>query len=109
MLLIDRSLTSRPVARESVPVPSPRGPAVFLPPAEVLRKLQAAPQVPSPPAVRPTPIPTPLPGRDRISVGGPRADRAKGPIVLRRGEYRTGTPRGAPPCEGPPPAAATPR
>ncbi|PYQ39480.1 MAG: hypothetical protein DMF77_21340 [Acidobacteria bacterium] len=42
MLLIDRTLTSRPVARETLPAPTLRGPAVFLPPAEVLRKLQAA-------------------------------------------------------------------
>jgi len=108
MLLIDRSLTSCPVARESVPAPSPRGPAVFLPPAEVLRKLQTPPQVPAPPAVHPTPIPTPLPGRDRISVGGPSADRAKGPMLLRREDDLTATPRGTPRGDGSERAQATP-
>jgi protein TonB len=94
MLLIDRSLTSRPVAPEMVPVPAPRGPAVFLPPPEVFRKLQAAPPVSASPAVRPTPVPTPPPGRDRISVGGPSVDRAKGPMLLRREDDLTATPRG---------------
>jgi len=108
MLLIDRSLTSRPVARETVPPPTLRGPAVFLPPAEVLRKLQTAPQVPAPPAVRPTPIPTPPPGRDRISVGGPSADRAKGPILLRREDDLTAAPRGTVRGNGAERAQATP-
>ncbi len=109
MLLIDRTLTtSRPVARESMPAPTPRGPAVFLPPPEVLRKLQAAPQVPAPPALRPTPIPTPPPGRDRISVGGPSADRAKGPMLLRREDDLTATPRGTARGDGAERAQATP-
>src|SRR5258706_8449530 len=99
MLLIDRTLTSRPVARETVPAPALRGPAVFLPPAEVLRKLQATRQVP-PPSVRPTPLPTPPPGRDRISVGGPSAERAKGPILLRREDDLTATARGTPRGDG---------
>ncbi len=99
MLLIDRTLTSRPVARETVPVPTLRGPAVFLPPAEALRKLLATRQV-LPPSVRPTPLPTPPPGRDRISVGGPGADRARGPILLRREDDLTATARGTPRGDG---------
>ena len=94
MLLIDRSLTPRPVAPEIVPAATPKGPSVFLPPAEVLRQLRPAPPVTVAPVVRPTPVPTPPPGRDRISVGGPTADRAKGPILLRREDDLTATPRG---------------
>ncbi|HEY8150227.1 MAG TPA: energy transducer TonB [Vicinamibacteria bacterium] len=108
MLLIDRSLAPRPVAPEIVPTPAPRGPAVFLPPAEVLRKLQTTRPVPAPPAVRPTPIPTPPPGRDRISVGGPSADRAKGPMLLRREDDLTATPRGTARGDGSERAQATP-
>lgn len=108
MLLIDRTVTSRPVARETVAAPPLRGPAVVLPPAEVLRKLRTVPQVPTPPAVRATPIPTPPPGRDRISVGGPSADRAKGPILLRREDDLTATPRGTVRGDGSERAQATP-
>jgi TonB family protein len=94
MLLIDRSLTPRPVAPEIVPAATPKGPSVFLPPAEVLRQLRKAPPATVPPAVPPAPVPTPEAGRDRISVGGPTADRAKGPILLRREDDLTATPRG---------------
>jgi TonB family protein len=98
MLLIDRSLTPRPVAPEIVPAATPKGPSVFLPPAEVLRQLRTAPPATVPPAVQPAPVPTPVPtpeaGRDRISVGGPTTDRAKGPILLRREDDLTATPRG---------------
>ena len=93
MLLIDRSLTRRPVAPEIVSAVTPKGPAVFLPPAEVLRQLRPAPPA-TVPAVRPAPVPTPEAGRDRISVEGPTADRAKGPILLRREDDLTATPRG---------------
>jgi TonB family protein len=94
MLLIDRSLKPRPVAPEIIPAATLKGPSVFLPPAEVLRQLRPAPPVTVAPLVRPTPVPTPPPGRDRISVGGPTADRAKGPILLRREDDLTATPRG---------------
>jgi len=87
MLLIQRSLTPRPVAPEIVSTPNPKGPSVFLPPAEVLRQLRPAPPVTAPPATLApapvaTPVPTPPSGRDRISVGGPESERAKGPILL---------------------------
>jgi len=100
MLLIQRSLTPRPLAPEIVSTPNPKGPSVFLPPAEVLRQLRPAPPVTAPPATLApapvaTPVPTPPPGRDRISVGGPESERAKGPILLRRDQDLTATPRGS--------------
>lgn len=98
MLLIDRSLTRRLVAPEIVSNPTPKGPSVFLPSAEVLRQLRPAPPATVAPAAErppvPTPAPTPEAGRDRISVGGPTSDRAKGPILLRREDDLTATPRG---------------
>src|SRR5258705_7823562 len=108
MLLIDRSLTPRPVAPEIARAATPKGPSVFLPPAEVLRQLRPAPPATVPPAVRPAPVPTPEAGRDRISVGGPTADRAKGPIVLRREDDLTATPRGTPRGDGSEKAQAAP-
>ena len=95
MLLIDRSLTRRPVAPEIVSTATPKGPSVFLPPAEVLRQLRPAPPATVLPRVPPPlPVPTPEAGRDRISVGGPTSERAKGPILLRREDDLTATPRG---------------
>jgi TonB family protein len=112
MLLVDRSLMPRTVAPELMPTPAPQGPSVFLPPAEVLRRLRPAPPVtvaPAPaPVPVPTPAPTPLPGRDRISVGGPTAERAKGPILLRREDDLTANPRGTVRGDGSERAHATP-
>ena len=108
MLLIDLRLMPRPVAPEIVPTPAPQGPSVFLPPAEVLRQLRPAPPATVAPAPLPTPVPTPVPGRDRISVGGPTSERAKGPILLRREDDLTATPRGTVRGDGSERAQATP-
>ena len=98
MLLIHRSLTPRSLAPEIISTPSPKGPSVFLPPAEVLRQLRPAPPATAPPATLAPPVPaapTPPPARDRIRIGGPEAERAKGPLVLRREDDLTATPRGS--------------
>jgi periplasmic protein TonB len=93
MILVDRSLAPRVLVPETVPAAPLRGPAVFLPPPEVLRQLWPSPV--APPPVRPAPAPAPV-SRDRISVGAPSAERAKGPMVLRREDDLTATPRGTP-------------
>jgi len=82
---------------------------VMLPPAEVLR--QILPPRLQPPAARPTPAPPPpAQAKDRISVGPPSTERAKGPLLLRPEDDLTavakGTPRAAP-TPAPPPAAAS--
>lgn len=111
MLLIDRSLTPRPLAPEIVPTPSPKGPSVFLPRADILRQLRPAPAVTPPPVTAPPvplPTPTPPPPRNRISVGGPASERAKGPILLRREDDLTAAPRGTVRGDGSERAQATP-
>ena len=102
MLLINRTTTMAGSPPPPVPEASLRAPAVFLPPAEVLRQLRREgsvrplPATPHPPSPVPTPMATPPPGRDRISIGGPSAERTKGPLVLRREDDLTSAPRGTP-------------
>jgi TonB family protein len=66
------------------------------------------------PVPAPTPAPTPPPGgKDRISVGGPSALQAKGPMVLQRDTDITKTAKGRPdalpaPQQPQPPAAQPP-
>jgi TonB family protein len=86
---------------------------VFLPPGTVLKQLIPLTRRP-PSAARPAPAPTPAPtppasGKDRISVGGPNALQAKGPMVLQRDTDITKTARGRPdaaPAPAPPAAPA---
>jgi TonB family protein len=92
-LKTDKPLEPRP---EPPPAREPRQ-AVFLPPQEVLRQLiprPASPRPATPPAPRPTPA-APS-GKDRISVGPPSTQRAKGPLELRREDDLTAVPRGQP-------------
>ena len=81
---------------------------VFLPPREVLRQLGLA-TVPNPRPPKPF-VPSPRSRKDRISVGSPSAERATGPLVLRREDDLTAVPRGlpggAPTASGPPRASA---
>jgi protein TonB len=119
LILLNRVLTAPPPPQPVAPAASPPGPAVFLPPAEVLRQLRTAPPPvrPTSPTPAATPVPTPPPdARDRISIGGPTAPRAAGPLVLRREDDLTATPRGTPrgdgseravPAAPPSPAAAS--
>jgi TonB family protein len=107
MLLIEhRPTILRPIPA-SRPAEPPAGPAVFLPPADVLRQLRPVPPArPAPPPVPParaltapipTPPPTPPPAlRDRVSIG--RAERAqtKGPIELRPGQDLAAVQKGRP-------------
>ena len=108
------------MTREPLPVP-PAEPArvtqrVFLPPPAVLRQYLPAP----PPAARPRPQATPPPAepkaKDRISIGPPSEERSKAPLLLRREDDLTATPKGRPdaapspqtPAPVAPPASPTP-
>jgi protein TonB len=102
-------LAARPERREPAPVKAaqqePRAERVFLPPAEVLRQLIPRPRV-QPPTRPPEPPPASK-AKDRISVGAPSADRAKGPLILRREDDLTQVPKGRPdavPTPAPPPS-----
>lgn len=78
---------------------------IFLPPPAMLRQiLPSAP--PRPPASKPAPR---LPeAKDRISIGPPSDQRAKGPLVLRREDDLTAVPKGRPDAgASPEPSAAT--
>ncbi len=70
----------------------------MLPPPEVLRQVLPPPSRPVEAQPRPVPPPTPPPAeaKDRISVGPPSAERAKGPLVLRREDDLTKVPKGSP-------------
>ncbi len=103
-LVIIMSLASRNnlAARKAEPAPTPATPEVsrrvFMPPADVLRRL--APRPLPPPATHPTPAPAPTPpplkGKDRISVGAPVLQRQKGPLELRRDDDLTKVAKGRP-------------
>lgn len=116
-LILMMLLTSRDVMKPSRPkvdVPEPpktRVARVMLPPPEVLRQLLPPPR-PKPPQAVPAPkAPPPANAKDRISVGPPSTERAKGPLELRREDDLTAVPKGAPkaaPTPAPmPPAVAT--
>ncbi len=69
---------------------------VFLPPPAVLRQLLPAPPRPAttpPPAPALQPAP-PTAKKDRISVGRPSDPQARGPLILRREDDLTLTPKG---------------
>lgn len=74
---------------EASPSALTQGPRLFLPPPEELRRL-ALPRTPIP---RPTPPPAAA-NKDRISVGPPSTERSQGPMVLRRDDDLTATPKG---------------
>ena len=117
-LVIIMSLASRNnlAARKAEPAPTPATPEVsrrvFMPPADVLRRL--APRPLPPPATHPGPAPAPTPpppkGKDRISVGAPVLQRQKGPLELRRDDDLTkvakGRPDAVPKAEPTPPPVA---
>ena len=67
---------------------------IFLPPPAVLREFLPPP----PPQRRPEPTPAPRApeARDKISIGPPSNERAKGPLVLRREDDLTAVPKGRP-------------
>lgn len=120
-LLILTLLSSTEVLGPSPKKAAPEDPSqqviarVMLPPAEVLRQL--VPRPPRPPAPPPAPVPAPTPppaearAKDKISIGPPSTERAKGPLELRREDDLTAIPKGRPnaaptPPPTPPPAAA---
>lgn len=95
---------------EGTPAPS-RAARVMLPPPEVLRQILRPPApapAPRPPAAEPAPPPAEAKAKakDRISIGPPSTERAKGPLELRREDDLTKTPKGRPNVS--PQAAATP-
>jgi TonB family protein len=111
-LILMTLLTSREMSppREK-PAPAaepdkPRVARVLLPPPEVLRQVLRPPA--QRPEARPAPAPTPPPeGKDRISIGPPSSERAKGPLVLRREDDLTQAPKGTPNAAPVPPPPAT--
>jgi TonB family protein len=121
-LLLLMILVSHPPSRSPSATPeadlSPKKEAVFLPPPAVLR--QILPSLRRPPrtaprlAPRPAPTPAPRPTerlKDRISIGAPTENQAKGPIILRRDQEITaakGRPDAAP-APAPRPAPALPQ
>jgi protein TonB len=77
---------------------------VFLPPPAVLRQLLPRPLVPQ---QRPAPTPPPAEKlKDRISIGPPSEERAKGPLVLRPEDDLTAVPKGRPDVAPSPSSAA---
>ena len=111
MLLTSRDVMKPNRTRVNAREPErPRMARVILPPPEVLRQLLPPPAKPH--DARPVPVPTPPPAnaKDRISVGPPSSERAKGPLVLRREDDLTAVPKGTPKATPAPavPSAATP-
>ena len=106
-LVILMALASQPSAPPVKPVPPPpaeRRETVFLPPAEVLRGLLPRPPRPATPDPVPTPPPPGARPKDRISIGAPSDERSKGPLILRKEDDLTATPKGTP--SGTPPTLA---
>jgi TonB family protein len=81
---------------EASPSALTQGPRLFLPPPEELRRLALQPRTPTP---RPTPPPAAA-NKDRINVGPPSAERGPGPMILRRDDDLTATPKGTPDARG---------
>lgn len=116
-LVVLMSLASHPDQGRAKGIALPREPAlppsrrVFIPPAETLRRLlPATPPRSARSAPTPRAQPTPPPAeklKDRISVGAPSDERAKGPLILRREDDLTAVPKGrphvAPATPAPPP------
>lgn len=111
-LLSSREIT-KPARPSPVVSPDTRVARVMLPPPEVLRQVLPRPPgaQPSPaPAPRATPPPPDAKAKDRISVGPPSTERAKGPLELRREDDLTAVPKGRPdavPKPATPPPVAT--
>ena len=109
-MLASQADKKRPVPQR-VAQAEPRAERVFLPPPDVLRQLAPRPPAPTPAAPKlPQPPPEPK-SKDRISVGAPSTERAKGPMILRREDDLTATPKGRPdavPSPAPPPATPAP-
>jgi periplasmic protein TonB len=107
----------RPVPEIQPEAPPERMARVMLPPPEVWRP-PAPPSQPRPAAPNPAERPQPRPdAKDRVSIGGPAAERQKTPLELRRDEDLTrSVARGRPDAPGTPaspraaprPAAAPP-
>jgi protein TonB len=106
MILVSNPPTSRPFGPSLEDTPPEKVGRVFLPPAEVLRRLVPAPPPPVP-AARPTPPPASPKLKDRISIGPPVNARQKGPLILRREDDLTQVPKGEPDA-APTPAQAAP-
>jgi len=106
MALASRSAVA-PATRPVAPLPAEPRKTVFLPPTEVLRQLLPPPRAPDRP--RPTPAPPPRPSpahkKEKISIGAPSDERAKGPLILRKEDDLAVTPKGRPDAA---PAMATP-
>lgn len=104
---------SRPVPEIEPEAPPERMARVILPPPDVWRP--PAPPSQSRPAAVPKPPERPQPrpeAKDRVSIGGPAAERQKTPLELRRDEDITrSVARGRPDAPGTPasPKPATPR
>jgi TonB family protein len=117
-MVILMSLASHPRvsgSKDTAPSPAPGAAErrVFLPPPAALRKLMPAPPpraarpVPLVPVPRATPPPPPPEGKDKMSIG---ADRAKGPVILKKDEEISAA-KGRPnatQATPPPPAPTTP-
>ena len=104
---LDRS--PRPVPEIEPEAPPERIARVMLPPPDVWRPpappSQSRPAVTPNPSERPQPRPEP---KDRISIGGPAAERQKTPLELRRDEDITrSVARGRPHAQASPPVATT--
>src|SRR5262245_12884547 len=111
MVVASRPATTSPQSASKNPEPARVAQRVFLPPADVLKRLVPIPPRPAPAAPRP-PAPTPPPGgKDRISIGPPVQARQQGPLILRREDDLTKVPKGKPdavpeaPTPAPPPVA----
>jgi protein TonB len=106
MSLVSRVTAPKPVEPEVEQSPPPAASRVYLPPPAVLRQL--APRLVPRRPVPPPPAPAPQDRqKDRMSIGAPSEQRAKGPLVLRREDDLTATPKGRPDT-APTPAAVPP-
>jgi TonB family protein len=104
-------VVSRPLIVRKPEPPNPtsleRKEAVFLPKAEILRRLVPMPRRAAPRPLPPSPPPREPSAKDRISIGPPTDVRTKGPLLLRREDDLTKAPKGRPDAL-PTPAPAAP-
>jgi protein TonB len=109
MSLVSRVTAPKPAALQDAEKVPPASSRVYLPPPAVLRQLLPPPpqprRAPTPPPVAPAPQQA---QKDRISVGAPSTQRAKGPLVLRREDDLTKTAKGQPDAVPTPPPATPP-
>lgn len=99
MALASQTVVVPPAKPAAPPPPAERKETVFLPSPEVLRQLMPRP----PQAAAPRPMPTPpqpppaaVRQKDAISIGAPSEERSKGPLILRKEDDLTATPKGRP-------------